>query len=245
MIPLDACFSVTNNLPQDYSSRSSHLLLVFQEYSAVSLSLAFEIPTAMVGLLTSPRWRIIHPTMHQALGPSIEFRTRCTHWIHLPQGRKNDPCSPRSRSWLGPGVFRPERVARDRYQVTKPGKDTRENGGYSRRFSSLFPSNFTMVQSSAPPFPLHDCTIQLLGIALLCLSLCLIKFRRSSKVTRGVPPPSARNSLPFFGSAFSFFSQRWTFFDTERKASLTGNFSFNLAGINIVALSGAEGRKHL
>lgn len=52
------------------------------------------------------------------------------------------------------------------------------------------------------------------------------------------------SKLPVLGS-MNFFNKRWSFFKECIAGSKTGNFSFRLASVRVVGLSGEANRVHL
>lgn len=94
-------------------------------------------------------------------------------------------------------------------------------------------------------------TLPALGVPslLVLVALVLVPFLYyfaipSQPPEKGVPP-LATGELPFFGSTFGFFNRRWDFMKEQGERSRSGNFSFFLGRMFVVALTGDKGRDDL
>lgn len=51
------------------------------------------------------------------------------------------------------------------------------------------------------------------------------------------------NNVPYLGS-MNFFNKRWEFFEESARKSESGNFSFRLANLRVIGLTGLKGREY-
>lgn len=80
---------------------------------------------------------------------------------------------------------------------------------------------------------------------LTVASLALGFFAAYLYVTRSLPegtPPSIKDNWPLIGP-IKYWTKRWDWFQEATKASLNGNFTFNVGKHVVVGVSGDEGRK--
>lgn len=80
---------------------------------------------------------------------------------------------------------------------------------------------------------------------LTAVSLALGFFAAYLYVARSLPagtPPSIKRNWPLIGP-IKYWTKRWDFFQEATKASLNGNFTFNVGKHVVVGVSGDESRR--
>lgn len=88
-------------------------------------------------------------------------------------------------------------------------------------------------------------SIESLSISILIIIISiLISFHFYTTKSFNSNSPILIKGLPFFGS-LSYFTKRYTFWLESIAQSKTGHFSFRLANLKVVGVSGLEGREAL
>lgn len=78
---------------------------------------------------------------------------------------------------------------------------------------------------------------------LSCIYLTRIIFNRKPFPLNSPPLIQDENNVPYLGS-MNFFNKRWEFFEESARKSESGNFSFRLANLRVIGLTGLKGREY-